>query len=468
VGESFLRWAARVTREGKYDLTATIEFIASQRSAWRIAGQKGACNWWAKIAPRRRQQGVVPQSMRHHTTKEWFTFPMFEVNRLGFLAQATLVEPKCPRCGGEMQRRTRGDTQEQFFGCKQYPRCRGTADAWKEFTVGGEKKEVDQSLLQDVEDDKEETKIEQEHIDPRETLIKRICELVKLGRKVVEDHGITLPIGYRTVAHLTHLAVILEDADDAWRLWCNGRLSDQEREKFEAAGMPKGSYDYGESIDAEPAWYHLMRRVVDAALPVMVVGGAGGGKTRFAEWYAAQSSRKLHIATGSDDVAGRELWVSRRDASGGKTTNILGPAAMACERGDVLLLDEVDGFSANSLLPLNGVLNGNRKLCVPVLGEIEVHEDVRIIAAANTNGRSKDRTYTGRNRLDGATLNRFAVVVKVDYEARIDRKVAKEILDMIDKAKEPKPEPKEEPIAVVKVKSAKRAAKPVGKNGRAK
>ena len=34
--------------------------------------------------------------------------------------------PPCPKCGKEMQRRTNRRSNEQFWGCMSYPRCRGT------------------------------------------------------------------------------------------------------------------------------------------------------------------------------------------------------------------------------------------------------------------------------------------------------------------------------------------------------
>ncbi len=105
-----------------------------------------------------------------------------------------------------------------------------------------------------------------------------------------------------------------------------------------------------------------------------------------------------------------------------------GGAARAAEEGSVLLLDEADGFDSNALLTLNPVLNGDPHLTVPVLGKINISPEMRVIAAANTNGRSRDRTYNARNRLDGAFLNRFAVVVRVDFEEKIDLKIAQEIL----------------------------------------
>lgn len=426
-GETFVAWARRVTEAGEYDLSALLAFISECQAHWadRGEGKEWTGPWWQKVEGREYRKGRLPRTMKHPKTGVEFVFPIFDVKR-GERVEATLLSPRCYKCGSDMVLRARKDPAlPKFFGCSSYPKCRFATDAWLDVTG---KAGVVVPPAPAVEEPKPEPK-PVVVVKPRpevEALVARVCAIVERARRAVEEHGMTLPIGYRTVAHLSQLAVLRGNADDAWRLWIDGRVSDQERAKLDAAGCPAGAFYHGPSSDEEPAWYHTLAAVLDTGLPVFLVGEAGSGKTRFAKWYAARIDKTLHTAIGSDDVAGRELWVARRDASAGTTTNVLGPAAKASAHGEVLFLDEVDGFSANSLLPLNGVLNGDRELTVPVLGELKVHAEVRIIAAANTNGRSKDRTYTARNRLDGAFLNRFAVVVRTAYEARVDRKVAQE------------------------------------------
>lgn len=45
-------------------------------------------------------------------------------------AQSTVTEspscPQCPKCAGTMTQRPNGKTHQLFWGCDQYPRCRGT------------------------------------------------------------------------------------------------------------------------------------------------------------------------------------------------------------------------------------------------------------------------------------------------------------------------------------------------------
>ena len=37
-----------------------------------------------------------------------------------------IEETTCPKCGGPMQPRANGTTGQWFWGCKQYPKCKGT------------------------------------------------------------------------------------------------------------------------------------------------------------------------------------------------------------------------------------------------------------------------------------------------------------------------------------------------------
>ncbi len=73
----------------------------------------------------------------------------------------------------------------------------------------------------------------------------------------------------------------------------------------------------------------------------------------------------------------------------------------------------------------------NGHLCVPFadLPPIERHERAVIIAAANTFGHGADVQYVGRNQLDAATLDRFAVsTVFVDYDRDMEKTLVRGIV----------------------------------------
>jgi hypothetical protein len=44
--------------------------------------------------------------------------------------RAKTEPPRCPKCRGEMQLRTNRNDGTRFWGCLQYPDCRGTTDSY--------------------------------------------------------------------------------------------------------------------------------------------------------------------------------------------------------------------------------------------------------------------------------------------------------------------------------------------------
>lgn len=87
------------------------------------------------------------------------------------------------------------------------------------------------------------------------------------------------------------------------------------------------------------------------------------------------------------------------------------------------MLDEMDASIPEVLVILNAAI-ANRYFDFPApIGYKEAHPDFRVIAAGNTVGQGADYQYVGRNQLDAASLDRFAIV-KIDYSEAIENSVA--------------------------------------------
>ena len=78
----------------------------------------------------------------------------------------------------------------------------------------------------------------------------------------------------------------------------------------------------------------------------------------------------------------------------------------AVEHGGLMLLDELDAGDPNVLLCLNTLENGY--LAFPD-GIVNTHPEFRLCATANPS--DEHQLYTGRSKLDGATLSRFDKVL---------------------------------------------------------
>lgn len=147
---------------------------------------------------------------------------------------------------------------------------------------------------------------------------------------------------------------------------------------------------------------------------IMLVGGAGGGKTHL----AGQIAKALNIQFYPMSVG---LQTTKSDllgfinATGGYVTS---PVREAYEKGGLLLLDEFDATHAGVVTILNSLLaNGHATFPDKI---VEKNEKFVCMCACNTYGRGGNIDYIGRNKLDGATLDRF-IIIDVDYDIGLER-----------------------------------------------
>lgn len=156
-------------------------------------------------------------------------------------------------------------------------------------------------------------------------------------------------------------------------------------------------------------------KLVGADIPVLLVGPAGSGKNHTLEqvaesldidFYFSNAVTQEHKISGFTDANGRyhETQFYKAFTNGG-----------------LFFLDEMDASIPEVLLVLNSAI-ANRYYDFPV-GRVEAHEDFRVVAAANTFGTGADNMYVGRQQLDAATLDRFAVL-DFDYDEDVERELA--------------------------------------------
>lgn len=137
-------------------------------------------------------------------------------------------------------------------------------------------------------------------------------------------------------------------------------------------------------------------------LNVWLYGPPGTGKTTAARnvakaldlpFYCNGSLSTKYELTGFMDAHGKLVRTPFREA---------------WENGGVYLYDEIDGSVPQAVVAFNAAL-ANGVMAFPD-GMIERHADCVIIAAANTNGQGGTAEFTGRMKLDAATLDRFLML----------------------------------------------------------
>jgi MoxR-like ATPase len=150
----------------------------------------------------------------------------------------------------------------------------------------------------------------------------------------------------------------------------------------------------------------------------MLVGPAGSGKTHAIHSAADSVGRKFYAISVGQQTTKSDL-LGYKDANGVYQRT---PLRDAVEFGGVFLLDEADAGNANTLTILNAMLS-NGFAAFPD-GMIDVHPDFVCFLAMNTYGRGADRSYVGRNQLDAASTDRFALI-DFDYDEALEKAISR-------------------------------------------
>lgn len=180
--------------------------------------------------------------------------------------------------------------------------------------------------------------------------------------------------------------------------------------------LPKVKIDTAHKCFEEVLLEAVQRRGVNGIKEgILLVGPAGSGKTTLAEQIANALSLPFYGVGKTSD----EVKITGYMDGGGtyRTTSF----RKAYEFGGVFLFDEMDGWSADALIAVNAPLAGNWGDFPD--GMVARHADFIALGAANTFGRGADRQYVGREQLDAATLDRFAVI-EVDYDEDLERAIS--------------------------------------------
>lgn len=141
-----------------------------------------------------------------------------------------------------------------------------------------------------------------------------------------------------------------------------------------------------------------VKTLVDHNQPVLLTGEKGSGKTTIAMQVAESLDLDFHSISMTRQTTLSHL-LGFISVNG---TYVPSQLRNVTENGGVYLLDEIDAGDANVLLCLNTIENGY--ISFPD-GVVQLHKDFRLMATSNPQDKHND--YTGRSKLDAATLDRF-------------------------------------------------------------
>ena len=156
-----------------------------------------------------------------------------------------------------------------------------------------------------------------------------------------------------------------------------------------------------------------------ANVPVWAWGGAGSGKTHLARQVAAMLEIEPRVVSVDPTLTVAKLLGYRNVANGGFVEGFL---YQAYKSGGLVALDEIDTGDPGVVASINALLSNTHYL-FPNGETVERHPKFYTLALANTKGCGATNGYVARNRLDAATLDRFAVI-EIKYDTGLELALA--------------------------------------------
>ena len=163
--------------------------------------------------------------------------------------------------------------------------------------------------------------------------------------------------------------------------------------------------------------FERILKTIQAGVPIALVGPAGSGKTTMV--YNVAKSLDMPFASQSVSAQSTTFdFFGYKNANGEYVSTLFRDKY---ENGGVFLLDEFDAGNPNVLAALN---QATANTIAPFPDKmIEKHKDFIIVMAGNTYGGGGTLEYVGRNKIDAATLDRFAFIY-VAYDEDLETKLA--------------------------------------------
>ncbi len=154
--------------------------------------------------------------------------------------------------------------------------------------------------------------------------------------------------------------------------------------------------------------------------PILLTGHTGIGKTFEPRQVCAEENLeciRVNISIESDE----DSLMGGFRLKDGSTVFHKGPVIEAMERGCILLLDELDLGSPTRIMCLQSVLEGEGYLIKKTGEFVMPRAGFNIIATANTKGIGDESgLYVGTQILNEAFLDRFPIVIDVEYPSKDD------------------------------------------------
>lgn len=163
--------------------------------------------------------------------------------------------------------------------------------------------------------------------------------------------------------------------------------------------------------------FEKILKSISMGVNLALVGPAGSGKTTI----VSNVAKALKLDFSSQSVSTQSTTFDFFGYKNAKGDYVGTMFRDRYEKGGVFLLDEFDAGNPNVLAALNQATANSH--CPFPDKMVERHKDFIIVMAGNTFGGGGTIDYVGRNKIDAATLDRFAFIY-IDYDEQLEENLA--------------------------------------------
>jgi hypothetical protein len=214
---------------------------------------------------------------------------------------------------------------------------------------------------------------------------------------VLKDQGVEMPPSGDKWLPVDYEKVV-EVARRAAEEYITANLSSPREIEVKVANLPKVV------MQSQHVKFSLLLTALINGVHVMLVGEAGSGKTT-AVYNASKAIGKEYYSTSFCATTSKSDLLGYMNAHGDYVQTSF---RKSFEFGAVFCADEFDAGNPNTNTVINSALSNEVSGFSD--GMVNRHPDFTVVACCNTIGKGANSKYVGRNKLDAATLDRFAVI----------------------------------------------------------
>ncbi len=209
-------------------------------------------------------------------------------------------------------------------------------------------------------------------------------------------------------------------ADEALQAWVLESLPEILKENMpKSSGMVINMPELPGAItfEGEPVHCQYLQVLtwLRADVPVWLWGAPVSGKTHMGRQLARALGIAPFIMSIDETTTANKLLGFQNLVSG---DFVAGWLYEPFKSGGLVVIDEIDTGNPGIIAGLNALLSNGHYL-FPNGETVAKHPMFRVLACANTNGTGAVAGFTARQRLDAATLNRFACI-RLEYDAALE------------------------------------------------